>query len=1229
MTKSAPRAAPPDHAARERALDTSRSILVRAPAGSGKTDLLTRRFLRLLGEVDDPSEIVAITFTKAAAAEMRNRILSELERALRGSAETRGEQAEAESGQTFTVSALARRALAQSENRGWDLLNLPAQLRITTIDAFCRELALQQPLLSGLGGGLEISEQPKQLYRRAARRTLESLERNDERLSQAVERLLLWRDNGWHDVEDQLVQMLEQRDRWMEQFVLDRAPNWDELRERLELPFSRETRNRLARLERFLDRVPGAREQAHELARFACAQTGRFLHRELAELADFPSGPLHTVEELETARQAYGCLANLLLTEGSFRRRVDTRHGFPSGSKAEQQRLFHLIADLQQIPGLQSALGAAGDLPPARYTEEEWLIVRAAFVLLRHAAAELQVVFAEAAAVDYVEVAQIALRLLRGADGQSTDAALAVADRIRHLLVDEFQDTSRRQHQLLAHLIAAWPDPEGRTCFVVGDPMQSIYFFRDADAELFPRVERLGLEIPGELPVEFDIAHLTANFRSAPGLVDSTNELFARVFSTDDGGGIAFTAANAERDEPETQGTHLVQSSKARMQLHLEFMPQIARGGPMERTEAISALRAAARDAQIQKIVALVQNQQLRIEQARAANEAGKSGRKFRVAVLGRTRKVLAPIAAALREAGISFRAIDLEALDDRSEITDALALARALLNPEDRVAWLGVLRAPWCGLTLADLHNLVSADARDILARPVPVLLADRIHLLSDEGRAAVQRVLDGIQFADRLRTAEPAASAGTWLEQVWLQLGGAQCVDAAARANLNLLFSKIDALPEGEQDLLGPALESAFKDLKAQPDPAAESDFGVQLMTIHKSKGLEFEVVIVPELEAPEGATRGKMLSWLERGLAEPDESAEITEFLVAPIQAKGSDRGSARRFVDRAYRERESQELRRLLYVAATRAREELHFFARPEYKTGNNGELSLCDANRSLLGTAWPGLAQEIARQFDSWNASRHADSVQPATIAAIAASASGAAISASAAATMRRLPIDFTLDNAESPVSKTEAPLLGAGRLYARHEGGFLSRALGQAVHALLQKMSELLIADPGLAEENLGDFVPLIASQIRGMGADPPTAKHIAHQALKIAGKAAVDSIGRWILGPHVEAASEVRWTAVISGNLRSVQADRVFRAGSTPRSEASGDDPATWWIVDYKTTEEAGLNSDFTLAELRPRFAPQLEAYAEVLRKLHGTEIAIHAGLYYPRMLLFDWWAV
>ena len=121
--------APPDQAQRIAALDPHRSILVQAPAGSGKTDLLTRRFLRLLANVDDPGQIVAITFTKAAAAEMRHRILAELEKA--SARDAAGSDAD-----EFSMEALAARALERSRQLDWRLPDLASQLRISTIDSF-------------------------------------------------------------------------------------------------------------------------------------------------------------------------------------------------------------------------------------------------------------------------------------------------------------------------------------------------------------------------------------------------------------------------------------------------------------------------------------------------------------------------------------------------------------------------------------------------------------------------------------------------------------------------------------------------------------------------------------------------------------------------------------------------------------------------------------------------------------------------------------------------------------------------------------------------------------------------------------------------------------------------------------------------------------------------------------------------------------------------------------
>ena len=1224
MSRTPSKSAPPDQLQREQALDPAHSILVQSPAGSGKTDLLTRRFLRLLAEVDEPGEVVAITFTVAAASEMRHRILAELEKA--------AERDDAHQGaDPFSMEFLARHALDRSSAREWNLLDLPAQLRISTIDSFCRDLALQQPLLSGFGGGLNIAEQPNDLYRRAARNTLEQIgSRDNPALSDAVELLLDWRDNNWQELEDLLVDMLSKRDRWMHEFVLSRNPDWDALRDRLERPFANAVRNGLSEVSRLVDQAPGARDEALLLARFACEEPGDKSPHSLAECFEIPTLPF--ADGIDNARDAYDALAGFLQTQsGSWRteKGLNATVGFPATphGRAGKPRFGALVAALAAVPGLESALSDVRNLPPAHYTEDDWKIVRACFALLRHAAGQLKVVFAEVAAVDFIEVAQIAEGVLQADDGFPTDAAMAVADGIRHLLVDEFQDTSRRQHQLLAGLIAAWPDHASRTLFAVGDPMQSIYFFRDADAELFARVKKIGLEIPNGDPLPLDFVSLSANFRSARSLVLRLNTVFEKVFAVSDGSGVSFFEAEPARDERVTSIQHF--------QLHLKFSPQAVYKKQIGHQQSPSAGDLQAE--QIAEIVDLVQSHQ------QAMEEAGKAGKKYRIAVLARTRNSIVPIAQALHEAAVPFRALDLEKLQDRPEVLDALALGRALLNTHDRVAWLGVLRAPWCGLALDDLHTLTSVDDPALLSRPVPELLAERIGLLSEPGQIAGQRVLSALASVPALRASLPTASLGTWLQQIWLRLGGADCCDATARANLDLLWTCLDKLPEGEQDLLGPALDAALERLTALPDPSASSDCGVQLMTIHKSKGLEFEVVIVPDLQARTRGTSRKLLSWLERGLtpeadAEPadtDAVAEITEFLIAPLQTKGEQSKGSKAWVDRVDRERESQEMRRILYVAATRAREELHLFARPAYKVEANGEFSLVEPAGSLLSTAWPALEEEIRARFDAWKLIHQVETAQVETdaedeIESLAAAGesqlfiTNSTEAPTAAPTLlRRLPADYRAAQADrfiTPGAEAAISGLGAARLYTRHEGGLVSRALGTAVHALLEELARLrATCDWQAARSALGQFEARTAAQVRGAGIAAKQAAQIAANALEIALNASHDPSGEWILSPHAEAASEVRWTGAVGGALTNVRVDRVFRAGSTPLE----DEEEAWWIVDYKTAQ-----ADITdVAELRALFASQLEAYARVLRNLHGDDLVIRAALYYPRMLVLDWW--
>jgi ATP-dependent exoDNAse (exonuclease V) beta subunit len=377
------------------------------------------------------------------------------------------------------------------------------------------------------------------------------------------------------------------------------------------------------------------------------------------------------------------------------------------------------------------------------------------------------------------------------------------------------------------------------------------------------------------------------------------------------------------------------------------------------------------------------------------------------------------------------------------------------------------------------------------------------------------------------------------------------------------------------------------------------------------------------------------------LERGISPSgDGSGEITEFLIAPLQSKGGDRGTAKAWVDRVRREREWQETRRILYVAATRARNELHLFARPACKADDAG-YTLVEPNGSLLATAWPALGEEIRARFEDWKANRAAEQAgDEGTIDSLAAAAESNLLIMPAPARptlLRRLPPDYRPGAPATDYETWEShPMLGAptpdseswdlreGPLFPRHEGGLVSRALGTAVHSLLEDLARLRAnLDCDSARKALMRLEPRIAAQLRALGLDPIQAGKVAAQALAQALSASQDPIGAWILSPHAEAASEFRWTSLDRGQLRTVQVDRLFRAGSQPQSEGADH----WWIVDYKTAHADNLDPAAALPELREIFAPQLEAYAEVLRKLHGKEAKIRAGLYYPRMSQFDWW--
>lgn len=1154
---------PADAKARERALVLEQSFLVRAPAGSGKTDLLTRRFLKLLAAVDEPEGILAITFTRAATAEMRVRVLGYLEKASRMPAAANEDE---------RVS-LARAALVHSEARGWRLLEQPHRLNIETIDSLCLRIAHNQPLLSRMGGRLSPTEYADPLYAEAARRSLARLGSAGGELDAALRHLLELRDNHLAECEKLIAEMLKRRDQWVRAFPLAGSMSeeeWSEARSRLEKPLRDEVKRVHGEAYRRMTEQPALAAELVALAQYACGN-GNAKIAPLAGLRALPPPEAMAVEH-------WRCITQFLLTNGEWRKLggLNVNAGFPKEGREQKRRMGFVFEKFAAIDGLREALCEARDLPEPRYEERQWETLRHIFMALRQAVAELRVLFAERDTVDFVELGLAAREALSSAEA-APDALLALSGNIRHLLVDEFQDTSRSQLDLLQLLIRAWEMGDGRTCFLVGDPMQSVYRFRQAEVELFEQVTRDGLASE-EHTVELEPLELATNFRSHGGLTTRWNEMFGAVFA-EGTGGIRYSQTFAfEEALPDDA---------------VKVYPQILEESDRKET---------AKEAEAEQVLEIITQHLPCIEHAKEKDE------EYRVAVLARSRSHLAQIVRLLRECEVPFRAVDLEKLNERQELIDLMSLVRALLHPVDRVAWLSVLRAPWCGLRLGDLHALTGSDDLAFRNAPVLELMQSRLSFLSADGAARLRRV-EGIlrqALATRFEGLH-AASFSQWIERTWRSLGGPRCLDAAGYENARVFFTMLDAVTPDGMECLTEDFEAEMDRLFAQPDPRVSERAGVQLMTIHKAKGLGFDVVIVPGLDRGTAQDKQPLICSLERTNAATGEP----EMLVAPIGYRGDEKHPTYAWVRRQQSARADEELKRVLYVACTRARRSLHLLG-----TAEKTKAGLKADSRTLLGVGWPALQADFAGELRA----REEAKTNVVAFPARREEDEGIALAASAddedvrpKLWLRRLSVDTALrprlENVTFAATNTgvsEAP-------FERPHGSRDARQKGSVVHALLEQLSR------GVGLDALDGRA---RSLLRGLAYSGKALEDAVAEVLTAARNCANEADGAWILAPHARAQSEASWTGWKDGALETLRADRVFIAGVAPH--AAGEDHL--WIIDYKMSAPAG-DEDF-LAKQRETYSPQLARYARALCEAEGIDLPVCFGLYYPRIARLDWWS-
>jgi ATP-dependent helicase/nuclease subunit A len=1112
-----------DDADRAAALDISRSFIVQAPAGSGKTELLLQRYLALLARVERPEAIVAMTFTRKAAGEIRDRVL----RALRTA------EAPPPCEPHLALSwRLARTVLERDAALGWNLVAHPARMQVFTIDALCVALMRQAPLAVKLGAVPRMTERADPMYAEAARVELDAAAGGDENW----QRLLDYLDNDADRVVTLIATLLGKREQWLRHVVTDDA---FALRAALEEALTAEIETELAALTAI---VPDSAAQSlTELHRYAA--------KNLA--ADGSGHPLSRHEESGALPGAnaealvhWRAIADWLLTKkGTFRRQVGKSHGFPSNGGAaaaglsqpetRKQAMEELLTRLAAIPGLAAALHTVRTLPPARYDDDAWSFISALLAVLPRVAARLQLVFAEAGAIDFSEATLIALRALE-TSGAPSDLLLALDARIDHLLVDEFQDTSLAQYELIEYLTAGWAPGDGRTLFLVGDPMQSIYRFRDADVSLYIEAQRRR-RIGG---VALEPLTLWRNFRSQYGLVDWVNRTFSALPS---------------------QGREPVRDAVA-------FKSAVAARGSGPEPAVTLDVRSDA----VKEAAAVV----ARINAALATDA-------MNIAVLVRARADLAEILPALRAAGIAYAAVELDRLSERQAVLDLASLAHALVQPDDRAAWLAALRAPWCGLTLPDLFAIVEACGSGALCDAVAGSRKEEaLARLSPDGRHRFARFAAVIApaLAHRGRLA-----VATMVRGVWQALGGPACAaEAIDLAATERVFALMTEHAAGADIPDWAAFCEALDALHAEQEIDAATR--VSIMTVHRAKGLEFDVVVMPGLARRPKRSESQLLLWRQRPVG----------LLLAPIKARRTDRSDddpVYAYLRSLAAAADEAELGRLLYVGCTRARRSLHLISALDLEDLGDGRARWKRPVRgSSLAVLWPGLDVPAPSPIDVRGASRRNAGTR--------------------GVPLRRLPGAWHLPPVPTfdVVSIPDVQL--PGDVVEFDWVRETARRIGTVTHRLLRQ-----IGDDGLdrwTPDRLAAQRTRVERELAALGFTGAEAGAAVEQVLAALQTTLGDARGRWLFDPgHTDAHGEFAVTQWRDGAFLHRVLDRTF-------ADADG----TRWIIDFKLSRHEGAGVETFLDNERERYRPQLDAYAVAMRELDGRPIRL--GLYFP--LLAGW---
>jgi len=1113
---------PSDAAIRLQATDPRQSFLVQAPAGSGKTELLTDRILALLNTVKRPEDIIAITFTRKAAAEMHERVLEKLSKGLSDTPPVAEHERRSWE--------MARQALERDREFQWNILQYPARLAIRTIDSFCASLVRAMPWMSSMGGLPGIAEDARPHYLAAASATIDLAGECPE-----VERLLTHMDLDVSATRDALADMLSQRDQWLPH--LERSDDLSALEENLLKAIEQDLTKLLAVMpERWA-------EQLAPLAHFAASNLLQTkADSPIVALLDWDGSPFEaSVDELERWR---GLAALLLTGEGLVRKVVNVGQGFPAtaeGKAAKTQMLRWLTEHRPtELAGTEltewlSRLHGTTTLPDYEFTSEQWEIIQAQMQCLKLAAGQLTLQFIQTGEVDFIEIARRADLALGHADDPS-ELLLKLDASIQHLLIDEFQDTSLSQISLITKLTSGWQQGDGRSLFLVGDPMQSIYRFRKADVSLFIKVRDQGLE-----GLKLTCLQLTDNFRSQRNIVDWVNATFKPMFPEGDDpavGAISYAASIAFKAETVIDA----------VQCHsfLPDDPQTSR----------------------QRVVELARQ---------ALVDFSGPEHKHPVAILVRARAHLLDVTQLLQREGIACRAVELVPLHQRSYVVDLVQIARALTHPADRLAWLSVLRSPYCGLTLASLHALFGQNSQS-----VPDILRTALKPTDLTGLCRAQQTLAPAEFL-RLRgvasillealmqdDVQPFAAR---LESVWRALAGPALAESEADLqDAESVFELIERLaPYGALQI--DELQERLKKLYAAPDPHERA---VEIMTMHKCKGLQFETVILYGLQRGPAPDQAPLLRFEQVG----------SKLLLGPIKARASkEQDPIAKYLAQREKRRGEFEIDRLLYVAATRAKQVLHLVA----------DLSVSAKERAV---AEPTKGSLLERLWSGWQR----DSIAP--VAAQPEEPFTAVPQHRGGALVRRLETAAFATSSDATAGAVATPAVvpfAFNSAYVWPAVTSYDRVLGTLIHAWLDHLGQQDIAS--WSERTVQAQRKRIERQCLQVGVPAPEVSKAANEVLETLGAMLKHERGQMLLS---QLGARREWAL-------------LDETGKVSVLDLALQDERGWLVVDYKTGRPLeGETTEAFGQRMLVRYAKQLQGYCERVTGFDGQ--AARAALYFPR---------